>query len=135
MVKIFLLKYLFVTALILPLQDKCKLKIEITGMRNDTGLIMLQLLDENKNIINQAKGVIRYSKTVISFENLVPGLYAFQYFHDENLSGVMETGPLGKPKEGYGFSNNATGPFGPKPFKEWLLRISGDMNVTVGIRY
>lgn len=134
-VKLFLLTYFFTCIIIAPLQDQYKLKIEITGIRNEAGLIMLQLLDESRKVVNQAKGTISDKRSVITFENLIPGRYAFQYYHDENLSEVMETGMFGKPKEGYGFSNNAAGPFGPKPFKEWLFGINEDMNVTVRIRY
>ena len=79
------------------------LEIEITGLRNSDGLIMLQLLDENEKTVIQAKGVISVNKSVIVIKDLKPGRYAFRFFHDENLSGKMETGPLGIPKEGYGF--------------------------------
>jgi uncharacterized protein (DUF2141 family) len=96
---------------------------------------MLQLFDENEKVINQTKGTISEKRSVIIFNNLKPGKYAFRYYHDENLSGVMETGRLGIPIEGYGFSNNASGPFGPKPFKEWLFSIKEDMKVTVSPRY
>jgi uncharacterized protein (DUF2141 family) len=51
-------------------------------------------------------------KCTLLFKNLKPGKYAVRYFHDENLNGVMETNMAGKPKEGYGFSNNVTGMFG-----------------------
>jgi Uncharacterized protein conserved in bacteria len=42
---------------------------------------------------------------------------------------------LGIPKEGYGFSNNASGMFGPRPFKEWLFDIKEDKKIAVKIRY
>jgi uncharacterized protein (DUF2141 family) len=112
-----------------------RLEIEIKGLRSNTGLIMLQLFDENEKVINQARGTISEKRSVIIFNNLKPGKYAFRYYHDENLSGVMETGRLGIPMEGYGFSNNAAGPFGPKPFKEWLFWIKEDMRVTISPRY
>jgi uncharacterized protein (DUF2141 family) len=127
--------FIFLFVLTTLIHGQCKLEIEITGLRNDTGLVMLQLLDENKKAVNQAKGLIRDKRSVVVFKELKPGNYAFQYYHDENLSEVMETGMLGKPKEGYGFSNNASGPFGPKPFKEWLFEIKEDMKVPVRIRY
>jgi uncharacterized protein (DUF2141 family) len=111
------------------------LEIEITGLKNDSGLVLLQLFDENEKVINQARSIIKENKSIITFENLKPGKYAFRFFHDENLSGIMETNGLGIPKEGYGFSNNASGPFGPKPFKEWLFEIKEDKKLAVKIKY
>ncbi len=122
-------------AVIYLVDGQYRLEIEITGLKNNTGLIMLQMLDVNKNVINQAKDTITDKRSVIYFIDLKPGKYAFQYYHDENLSGVMETSRLGKPKEGYGFSNNALGLFGPKPFNEWLFELKADMKVKVTPRY
>lgn len=130
-------RLLFLTLLlmILSLNAQYRLEVGITGLKNNTGVIMLQLLDENRKVVDQAKGIINGKMSTIVINNLKPGKYAFQYYHDENLSEVMETGIMGKPKEGYGFSNNAAGPFGPKPFKEWLFELKEDMKVTVSPRY
>ena len=40
------------------------------------------------------------------------------------MNGTMETNLVGKPTEGYGFSNNVTGKFGPPPFEKWLFDIN-----------
>ena len=114
---------------------QCTLRIEITGIRNNKGEILLQLFNENQKVIGQQKGVIEESKCKVMFSNLKSGQYAFRYFHDENLSGIVETNGLGIPKEGYGFSNNASGLFGPRPFKEWLFDIKEDKKIVVKIRY
>jgi uncharacterized protein (DUF2141 family) len=111
------------------------LEIEITGIRNNKGEILIQLFNENQKVIGQQKGVIEESISNVRFSNLKPGKYAVRYFHDENLSGIMETNGLGIPKEGYGFSNNASGLFGPRPFKEWLFDIKEDKKIVVKIRY
>jgi uncharacterized protein (DUF2141 family) len=111
------------------------LEIEITGLRNNTGLVLLQLFDENEKVINQARSEIKENRSVIVFKDLNFGKYAFRFFHDENLSGIMETNRLGIPKEGYGFSNNGSGPFGPKPFKAWLFDINEDKNLAIRTKY
>ncbi len=116
-------------------KGQSSLEIEVTGLRSNNGLIMLQLLDKNEKIVTQAKGVISGNKSVIMIKDLKPGQYAFRFFHDEDLSGKMETGILGIPKEGYGFSNDASGPFGPKPFREWLFDLAGDKKMEVRVRY
>ncbi len=111
------------------------LEIEITGLKNDTGQVLLQLFDENEKVVNQAKSIIKENKSIIAFHDLKPGKYAFRFFHDENLSGIMETNRLGIPKEGYGFSNNGAGPFGPKPFTKWLFEIREDLKIQLKPRY
>ncbi|MCU0472937.1 MAG: DUF2141 domain-containing protein [Bacteroidales bacterium] len=110
-------------------------EIEITDINNNEGIIMLQLFDKDQNVIGQEKGIIKENRSLIIFKGLKPGKYAFRFFHDENLSGIMETNRLGIPKEGYGFSNNGAGPFGPKPFKEWLFEINDNRKLTIKTRY
>ena len=111
------------------------LEIEITGLRNDRGCIMLQLFNENQAVIGEEKGAIKDDKSIIVFKDLKPGRYAVRYFHDENLDGKLETNGIGKPLEGYGFSNNAYGMFGPKPFKEWLFDISDNKKIVLKTKY
>ena len=112
-----------------------QLEIEITDLKNNEGIIMLQLFDRDQNVIRQEKGKITGNRCLITFTDIEPGTYAFRFFHDENLSGIMETNRLGIPKEGYGFSNNGAGPFGPKPFRDWLFEISDNRKLTIKTRY
>jgi uncharacterized protein (DUF2141 family) len=111
------------------------LEIEITGLRNNTGTIMLQLFDEHETVIRQEKGVILENKCSIIIKDLYPGKYAVRYFHDENLNGTLGTTKIGKPTEGYGFSNNAYGMFGPKPFKDWLFEVKEDTKLILKTKY
>ena len=111
------------------------LEIEITGIRNNTGVIMLQLLDENQNPVIQEKGIIKDQKSNIIIRDLKPAKYAIRYFHDENMNGEMEKNRIGKPTEGYGFSNDAYGIFGPRPFKEWLFDFRENRKIILKIKY
>ncbi len=111
------------------------LEIEITGIRNNNGVIMLQLFDEHETVIRQEKGVILENKCTIIIKDLHHGKYAVRYFHDENLNGTLETTKIGKPTEGYGFSNNAYGMFGPKPFKDWLFEVKEDTKLGLKTKY
>ncbi len=53
----------------------------------------------------------------VSFEDIKPGTYAINVFHDENSNKKMETNFIGIPVEGYGFSNNPR-LFGPPTFNK-----------------
>jgi len=132
-------KILCLAFLFLMIQESASgqynVEIEITDINNNEGIIMLQLFDKDQNVIGQEKGIIKENRSLIILKGLKPGKYAFRFFHDENLSGIMETNRLGIPKEGYGFSNNGAGPFGPKPFKEWLFEINDNRKLTIKTRY
>lgn len=111
------------------------IKVEIEGIRNEKGCVMLQVLDEMQNVAAQAKAKITGDRCIMVIDSLKAGTYAIQYFHDENISGKMEKNSLGIPVEGWGFSNNAYGLFGPKPFRERLLRIDSNKIINLKIRY
>jgi uncharacterized protein (DUF2141 family) len=96
---------------------------------------MLQLFDENETAIRQEKGVIIKNKCTIIVRDLNPGKYAVRYFHDENLNGALDTTKIGKPTEGYGFSNNAYAMYGPKPFKDWLFEVKQDTKLVLKTKY
>jgi uncharacterized protein (DUF2141 family) len=105
------------------------LEIEVSGIKNNEGKIMLQLFDENQKVLTQEMSDIKDKKCNFYIKNLKPGKYAVRYFHDENLNGVMEKNILGKPTEGYGFSNNVTGKLGPPPFEKWLFELKEDKKI------
>lgn len=96
---------------------------------------MLQLFDVHEKVIGQEKARINGNSCLFSFSNLTPGKYAVRYYHDENMNGKMETNLVGKPTEGYGFSNNVTGKFGPPPFEKWLFDIKADTTITLKPTY
>ena len=112
-----------------------KLDVEILEIRNTKGDIKLQLFDGNENIVTQEKSPIKNNRCLFSFANLKPGKYAVRYFHDENLDGKMETNLVGKPTEGYGYSNNVIGKIGPPPFDKCLFEINGDKKIILKPTY
>ena len=129
---------LIVLVLVLSWMQKEKqlnLEIEITGLKNDNGYVMFQLFDVNQKVIGQYKESIRDKRSLVNIKDLKQGQYAFRYFHDENLSGEMETNRLGIPLEGYGFSNRGAGPFGPRDFSKWLFKLDNSIKIESKIRY
>jgi uncharacterized protein (DUF2141 family) len=112
-----------------------KLEIEISGIRNNNGKIMLQLFDSSQIVITQEMRDIKDNKCYITIPDLKTGKYAIRYYHDENLNGNMETNLVGKPTEGYGFSNNVTGKFGAPDFKKWLFEIDSDKKILLKPTY
>jgi uncharacterized protein (DUF2141 family) len=111
-----------------------KLEAEVTGLRNNKGNVMIQLFDSTEKVLVSQMNTIKDNKSVFLFE-VNEGKYALRYYHDENINGEMEINMLGKPTEGYGFSNNVTGKFGPPPFKKWLFEVKGDKKITLNPVY
>ena len=112
-----------------------KLSIEIAEIRNNTGNIMLQVFDEHEKVLTRQISPIMENKCLFSIPDLKPGKYAVRYYHDENLNGKMDTNLIGKPTEGYGFSNNVIGKFSPPPFEKWLFEITGDKKIVLKPTY
>ena len=112
-----------------------KLYIEVVDIRNNLGNIMLEIFDSSEKVIARQMCSIADNKCSIIITNLNSGKYAIRYYHDENLNGKMETNLVGKPLEGYGFSNNVTGKFGPPPFEKWLFKIDGDKKIVLKPTY
>ena len=133
--KKFLLLYFGLTLISNFSFSQCKLDIEIMEIRNNTGNIMLQLFDENEKVLTQEMSPVKDEKCSFSIKNLKQGKYAVRYYHDENLNGNLEKNLVGKPTEGYGFSNNIVGKYGMPPFEKWLFELSGDKKMVLKITY
>ena len=111
------------------------LTIEINNLRNNNGEVILELCDENEKMITGFSEKIVDNKCIIMVKNLQPGKYALKYFHDENSDKKLNTNILGIPKEGYGFSNNAKGKFGPPSFNKMIFEIKQDTTVKLTPNY
>lgn len=104
--------------------SQINLIVEIAPLRNNEGQVFLELNDENEEIIKGYSETIINNKCIIQIKDLKPGKYAFKYFHDENNDEKINTNFMGIPKEGYGFSNNAKGKFGPPPFDKMIFEVT-----------
>jgi len=132
--KMLTLKYstlLILLSLVIVIKSQSTLEIEIVNLESNKGKVALELLDKNNNSIIGKKEKIENNKSVIIFKDLKNDQYAIRCFHDENSNDEMDTNWLGIPTEGFGFSNDAFGNFGPKDFEEWLFEVSGDTKIKI----
>lgn len=100
--------------------------IEINGLQNNDGQVLLEFSNEKGEIIKGISQKIADLKCTVVIKNLAPGKYAFKYFHDENNNKKIDVNWLGIPKEGYGFSNNAKAAFRPPSFEKMIFVVKGD---------
>ena len=95
-------------------------EVTIAGIRNNNGDIRVAICSEAEFLEPTCRHVghapARAGETVIRVDNIPPGTYAAQAFHDENRNGVIDKNLLGIPTEGLGFSNDARFLFGPPAF-------------------
>ncbi|GHG08237.1 DUF2141 domain-containing protein [Thalassotalea marina] len=101
----------------------------IEQVKNDKGTILAQLFKGATNYkagkaVSAQQVKAKQGSISITFNNLEPGEYAIRYFHDENNNGKLETNMFGMPTEGYGYSNNAKGNFGPADYNDMKFTVS-----------
>ncbi len=101
------------------------LEVAVTNLESDKGFLVIALLNSEEQFgagdemfRSNDKVAIRDGKASTTFRNLPYGSYAVKTFHDENSNGKLDTNFVGFPKEGFGFSNDAMGKFGPPTFEQ-----------------
>ena len=111
------------------------LTIEINGLINNDGQVLLEFSNEKgEHILGITQNIVE-NKCIVVIKNLEPGKYAFKYFHDENKNENLDLNWIGIPEEGYGFSNNASGIFGPPSFKKMIFVMIGDTTLKCMLKY
>ncbi len=101
------------------------IRVSVTNVRNDRGFVLVSLFkdgvgfpDNAEKAVKRIKLSISNGKAEILFSSLAAGTYAVAILHDENNDQKLNKNILGIPKEGFGFSNNVMGTFGPPSFSK-----------------
>jgi uncharacterized protein (DUF2141 family) len=121
-----------------------ELRIDLINIRNNKGFILVSLFKDGAGYPDQADKAFRRVKVAITdkkafvvINDIPAGNYAVSVLHDENGDQVMNKNKLGLPKEGYGFSNNVAGAFGPPTYNRARFRYEkkGLYKMTIRLRY
>lgn len=95
------------------LEPTQNLTVEISGLRNQKGLVCIALFDGATGFPTDASKAVKNSCFKVASTtqevNLGPlqaGRYAMSLLHDENADQKLNTGIFGIPREGIGFSRN-----------------------------
>lgn len=107
--------------------------LSVVGFENNDGKAMIALFNSEKAYsetgekFNSIALELSDQKCEWIIEELPFGEYAIKLFHDENGDGKMDRNMLGIPSEDYGFSNNASGSFGPADYEDakFIFNTSG----------
>jgi uncharacterized protein (DUF2141 family) len=106
------------------------LNVRVRGLRNERGRVAVALFASERDFPDQKRALagrvtkIEGGRAAVTFTGLKPGVYAVAVLHDENDNAKMDFNFLGMPTEGYGFSNDASAPFGPPSFAAAAFRLS-----------
>lgn len=128
----------------LQLAENNDIKVNITNLRNDKGHILISLFkdgigypDKPDKALKRGKVSINNKTAIMIFKGLPPGNYAIAILHDENDDLKMNTNFFGIPKEGYGFSNNVMGTFGPPGYSKakFIHRVGSNTMIQIKSRY
>jgi uncharacterized protein (DUF2141 family) len=112
------------------------LVIQVKGLKNTNGKVNIALYNSGSSFNNSNQAFktaivpINAIPLEILFDSLPPGEYAFAVFHDENSNQNLDQNFLGIPKEGFGFSNNASGSFGPPSYENAKFNVPSQSRVT-----
>ncbi len=107
------------------------LTVTVSGLRNQKGQVCLSLFAQAQGFPTKSSLAVAsrcisadHSPLTLTFNNLNPGNYAVALIHDENRDGKINTGFLGIPKEGFGFSRNPSIGFGAPRFEDAAIALT-----------
>jgi len=114
--------FLLLPFLSLPLLSSAQLTLEINSIKEYTGEMYIAVYNSEESFLDESK---MYRQKIVAvegeilrcdFPDLPSGQYAIAIYHDKNSNEQFDTNFMGLPKEGYGFSNDVMGRFGPPSF-------------------
>jgi uncharacterized protein (DUF2141 family) len=109
-----------------------KLVVVPVGLEKNQGSVMIRLANDEADFeaddeaFRSATVKVEDKRAVAVFEDVPHGEYAIKVFHDENSNQKLDTNFVGYPQEGFGFSNDAMGRFGPPGFEAAKFYIGSD---------
>lgn len=118
------------------------LVVRIDKLRSADGVVRLALYDGDERFLQSggaragADPKAAADGVEVVFPQLPPGRYAVATYHDENGNGAFDTGLLGLPLEGFGFSNDAPVLLGPPSFADAAVSVPAEgATIVVRMRY
>jgi len=101
------------------------LDLTLSNIKSIEGKLMLQMVSseaafkgEENNTYMSLIIPLQSPETRVSVGSVQSGEYAIRVFHDTNSNQKLDSNLLGIPNEPFGFSNDATGNFGPAKWKD-----------------
>jgi uncharacterized protein (DUF2141 family) len=124
----------------LDLRAQSNLEVVVKNINEAKGNIRVGIFKDDNTFLKDALlgKVVKAStgELKVVFENVPGGTYALSVIHDANENGELDSNMIGIPKEGFGFSNDAMGTFGPPKFEKASIKVGPDVkSVIITMRY
>lgn len=100
------------------------LQLVVYNAKSKQGHVLVSIFDDADAFPDHPERAVKKLKLTLDqaanylVTDLAPGEYAIAILHDQNDNGKMDKNGVGLPKEGFAFSNNSIGTFGPPSFKK-----------------
>lgn len=122
----------FMRAAAAAASDSITVNVTVEGFENNKGYCRLLVYETKKGFPDEpAYATVGISVRIedknaeFSF-SLKPGIYAISILHDENSNEKMDKTWYGKPREGFGLSNNPKIKFRSPSFDDAAVKIDAD---------
>ncbi len=108
-----------------------ELNIIISNIPNAQGQLMIEVVAGNQGFKDEIPAAASFllpanqGSIRVTTDALAPGEYGIRILHDEDGDGEMDSNMMGIPTEPWGFSNNATGRFGPPKWDQVKFTLDG----------
>jgi uncharacterized protein (DUF2141 family) len=112
------------------------LLVLVNGLDDTRGQLLVAIYNEKNEFLSAQPAMgtgtaISRTAQVVKFEKVPYGEYAVAVIHDQNNDGILDKNFIGIPTEGYGFSNNAMGDFGPPSFDDASFKVADNCTTQV----
>ena len=116
-----------------------EIKLTIENVKDEVGTLWVALYNSEdqfmKTRFQSLKLTPQKGQVVGVFQDVPPGIYAVSVIHDTNNNRELDKNAFGIPKEGFGFSNNAMGTFGPPDFKDTSFEYPDKKEIVIKLKY
>lgn len=119
-------------------QNDLNLTLNITDIPENETKIFIAVYDNEKNFDRKANPLVSMvvepeaDTILVTFNNILMGVYAIAVFQDINNNGKLDTGMLKIPKEPFGISNYSSGiMFSAPSFHKAKIKINGDTTISI----
>jgi uncharacterized protein (DUF2141 family) len=120
-------------------QAQSKVEVTVQNIRDTTGTIRVAIFNDEPTFLKKPfiGKLVKAGKGEVHVVFDVPdGVYAIGVIHDENTNGELDSNIIGIPREGFGFSNDAMGMFGPPGFDKCKFEVKKEAKkVKVTMKY
>jgi len=121
----------------LSANDSISVYVTIEGFKNEEGICRLLLFESEKGFPDSHEYAVlmlneNIQGKIVKFSfKIKSGKYAISILHDANSDGEMDKTWYGKPKEGFGVSNNPEVGFSQPDFEESAVNLDENNNYLV----